>query len=247
MLPRVLRRAELAYRARRYRRRVDPHEIRWMSDALRPGDLAIDVGAHKGGYLHSMRRRVGPTGAVVAFEPQPELADYLRSRVSDFGWTNVTVLERALSSSRGRRPLWRPGEVPSPAASLGGASLPPGAHGLEVDVDTLDEALGSLRGDRPVRFLKCDVEGHELEVLLGGARTFERHRPFVLVECEARHAPERRVEDVFAHLEELGYEGSFFWHGVRRPVAAFRAAEHQVERRRPYANNFLFEPVEVGR
>lgn len=247
MLPGLLRRVELAHRARRYRRRVDPHEIRWMSAALRPGDLAVDVGAHKGGYLYSMRRAVGPSGAVVAFEPQPELASYLRACVLDFGWTNVTVVERALSNSPGRQVLRRPAETPSPAASLGGASLQPGARELEVDVDTLDGALQGLHVERPLRFLKCDVEGHELQVLQGGARTLGAHRPLILVECEGRHAPQRRVEDVFAHLEGLGYEGSFFWHGERRPVAQFDAASHQVQRRRPYVNNFLFEPTEAGR
>jgi hypothetical protein len=64
------------------------------------------------------------------------------------------------------------------------------------------------------------------------------------VECEARHAPERRVEDVFAHLARLGYEGSFFWRDERRAVADFDVARHQIERRRPYVNNFLFQPVE---
>ena len=243
MLARVLRRAELAYRARRYQRRVDPHEIRWMSAALRPGDLAVDVGAHKGGYLYAMRGAVGASGAVVAFEPQPELAAYLRRCVLDFEWSNVTVVERALSSAPGARTLWRPPGEPSPAASLDGASLPAGPQGLEVEVDTLDRALESLQPRRPVRLLKCDVEGHELDVFLGAADTLSAHRPLILVECEARHAPERSVRDVFAHLEGLGYEGSFFWRGERHGTAAFEADRHQIEGRRPYVNSFVFEPT----
>jgi FkbM family methyltransferase len=243
MLTRALRRAELAYRAQRYRRRVDPEEVRWMCARLRPGDLAIDVGAHKGGYTYSMRRAVGDAGAVIAFEPQPELAAYLRQCVMDFEWSNVTIVECGLSSDSGRRTLWRPVDDPSPAASLGGASLPPGARGREVDVDTLDDVLARLGVEQPVRFLKCDVEGHELEVLLGAREALREHRPRILVECEARHAPERRVEDVFRHLEGLGYGGSFFWRGERLEVARFDAASHQLEGRRPYANNFLFEPL----
>lgn len=242
MLAKLLRRAELAHRARRYRRRVDPDEIRWMTAALRPGDLAIDVGAHKGGYLYAMRRAVGRSGAVIAFEPQPEPASYLRQCVLDFEWSNVTVVERALSSGPGARTLWRPADGPSPAASLGGASLPPGPRGCEVQVDTLDRALASLRPARPVRLLKCDVEGHELEVFLGAAETLAEHRPLILVECEARHAPERPVGDVFAHLRALGYEGAFFWRGARHDVSDFELGRHQIEGRRPYVNSFVFEP-----
>jgi FkbM family methyltransferase len=215
-----------------------------MMGALRPGDLAVDVGAHKGGYTYSMRRAVGATGAVVACEPQPELADYLRTCVGAFDWRNVAVVERALSCSPGTAALRRPGAEPSPAASLDGASFPAGALGREVEVDTLDGALAALHSGRPLRFLKCDVEGHELEVFKGGVRTLTEDRPLILVECEARHAPERRVEDVFMHLTRLGFEGSFFLRGERHAVADFDVATHQIARRRPYVNNFLFQPVE---
>jgi hypothetical protein len=66
----------------------------------------------------------------------------------------------------------------------------------------------------------------------------------ILVECEARHAPDRAVEDVFEHLLALGYRGSFFWRGVRTDVGRFETELHQVEGRRPYVNNFIFEPSE---
>jgi FkbM family methyltransferase len=192
--------------------------------------------------MYAMREAVGGSGAVVAFEPQPELASYLRRCVLDFDWSNVMVVERALSSAAGVRTLWRPADVPSPAASLDGASLPPGPRGIQVAVDALDGALASLLPGRPVRLLKCDVEGHELEVLRGAAETLGAYRPLILLECEARHAPERPVREVFSHLEHLGYEGSFFWRGGRHHLAAFDAARHQVEGRRPYVNSFVFEP-----
>jgi FkbM family methyltransferase len=223
---------------------VDPEEWRWMLAELRSGDLAVDVGAHKGAYTYAMRRAVGRSGAVVAFEPQPELAAYLRRCAEDFRWSNVAIVERALSGEPGRRRLWRPADEPSPAASLDGTSLRPGAVACEVEVDTLDRALAELHQGGRVRFVKCDVEGHELEVFRGGNEVLSGHRPRVLMECETRHAPDRAVQDVFAHLEALGYRGSFFLGGERLGVACFDASRHQVEGRRPYVNNFVFEPAE---
>jgi len=246
MLGGAATRLGLAYRARRYRKRLDPHEILWMRGELRPGDLAVDVGAYKGGYTYNMRREVGAAGAVLAFEPQPELAAYLRACVRAFDWSNVMVVERGLSATRGRRPLLRPTNDPSPAASLVGASLPPGARSRDVEVDTLDHALASLGAARPVRLLKCDVEGHELDVFRGAHATLVEQRPRILVECEVRHLSDGRVEDVFAHLEALGYRGFFFWRGERHAVGRFDAEVHQVEGRRPYANNFVFVPVEAA-
>ncbi len=46
---------------------------------------------------------------------------------------------------------------------------------------------------------------------------------------------------MFGYLELLGYRGSFFWADELRDVRDFDAAKHQLEGRRPYANNFLFQ------
>jgi FkbM family methyltransferase len=231
---------ELIHRGWRYRRRVDPDGIRWMSDVLRPGDLVVDVGAYKGGYTYWMRRGVGEEGRVLAFEPQPEAASLLRRYVVAFAWQNVTVLEVALSSAPGERTLLRPGDGPSPAASLVGASLRPGARALPAKADTLDHCLAHLAPGSRLRLLKCDAEGHELDVFLGARDTLREHRPAILFECEARHLSGGSVEDVFAHLQGLGYRGRFFWQGESVDVARFDAGVHQVEGRRPYANNFAF-------
>lgn len=205
-----------------------------------PGDVAVDVGACKGGYTYWMRREVGDVGAVLAFEPQPVLAAYLRQCVRDFGWLNVHVDEAALSSEPGTGTLYVPGTGPSPGASLVGASLPEGSTGYEVHVDTLDRVLAERSLDTRVRLVKCDVEGHELEVFRGAERTLSDHRPHVLFECEARHLRGHTMEEVFGYLEELGYQGSFFWRGERLAVAEFVEELHQVQGRRPYANNFVF-------
>ena len=213
-----------------------------MSSALHSGDLSVDVGAYKGGYTYWMRRGVGGEGRVLAFEPQPEAASMLRRYVAAFAWQNVSVVEVALSSAPGETTLLRPGEGPSPAASLVGASLPPGPRSFPVTVDTLDRCLAALAPGSRLRLLKCDAEGHELDVFLGARDTLREHRPVILFECEARHLLGGTVEDVFAHLAGLGYRGRFFWHGESVDVARFDARVHQVEGRRPYANNFVFVP-----
>jgi len=244
---RALGRVGLAHRGWRYRRRVDPDEIRWMRSVLREGDVAVDVGAYKGGYTYWMRREVGRRGAVIAFEPQPRLAAYLEGCVADFGWRNVTVMGCALSSEPGRRELLipdaaAPAQATSPGASLLGASLPEGSRGYPVDVDTLDHVLAAREPRVRVRLMKCDVEGHELDVFFGARDTIDRHRPLILFECEARHDPSRSVEDVFDHLRARGYRGSFFLHGEELPVERLDLGRHQVEGRRPYVNNFVFVP-----
>ena len=65
------------HRALKARFRDQGAEIRALVEAIRPGEAAADVGAHKGAYLPWLSRAAGPDGRVYAFEPQPDLAAYL--------------------------------------------------------------------------------------------------------------------------------------------------------------------------
>ena len=218
-----------------------------MRSFLRPGDTAVDVGAYKGGYTYWMRQQVGPSGQVYAFEPQPDAARFLQCAVRAFSWTNVHVEEAGLSAIRGRGTLHAPKAGPSQGACLSGDQASRFAHRYDVRIESLDEFLADSLTDRSVgrrvTLIKCDVEGHELDVFQGAEKTLTTDRPHLLFECEARHRPSRSVEDVFARLQGLGYRGSFFWNGERLDVGDFDLKLHQAEDRKPYANNFLFEPV----
>jgi FkbM family methyltransferase len=248
------------YRAYRYRFRVDPAEIRFVRQSLRAGQIAVDIGCHKGAYTYWMRRRVGPSGAVYAFEPQPRQVAYLREAFSAMSYDNVEVVPLALSGKSGQLPLYTPAKSThfatlEPRSEERGArsenrrdctdSMFPAACSLLVDVTTLDEFFTDAR--RHPQFLKIDVEGHELSVLEGGRRMLELHHPTVLVECEARHRADGDVRPVFNLLESLGYTGSFFCRGSWRPLAEFDPAVHQrldpssEELPIDYANNFAFE------
>lgn len=55
-----------------------------------------------------------------------------------------------------------------------------------------------------VSFIKCDVEGHELQVLDGGSELVSR-RPTMLMEIEQRHHDEP-IQLVLEHLQDLGYD-----------------------------------------
>jgi len=231
------------YRAYRYRYRVDRSEMRFMSERLRPGDLAVDVGCFKGAYTYWMRRAVGPMGSVVAFEPQPEQVAYIRQMVTRMNWPNVRVESKGVSNVDGEMTLLRPASGHEATFVARKAEEQP-CERIVVPVTTLDAYLADS-GASP-RFIKIDVEGHELDVLEGAREIISAHRPVLLVECETRHRPDGDVQPVFRFLASLGYEGSFFLGQKRLPLAEFNVAEHQ--RLEPggalprgYVNNFAFE------
>jgi FkbM family methyltransferase len=231
----------LLYRAYRYRWKYDPAEIAFLRAHVRPGTVALDVGAHKGGYTYWLARSVGAAGHVYAFEPQPRLARNLRR---SFAPARVTVENAGVSDRDGMMQLHIPTDGrPSPSASfeVTGTATATG-HSLAVRVITLDHYLRDLpsRGKK-ISFLKCDVEGHELHVFRGAEQLLRRDRPMLLFECEQRHHTMRPVAEVFTYLESLGYTGRFFQQGRLARLAEFNPGQHQAAAGQAgYCNNFVF-------
>jgi FkbM family methyltransferase len=214
------------YRALRARWRDQRAEIAALTGAIRPGDVAVDVGANKGSYVPWLARAARP-GRVVAFEPQPELAQYLARACGAAGLSNVTVEAAGVSERGGTLSLHVPGVGrPSPGASFepAVAALSPGRDAA-VPVVSLDEYF--REEGRRIAAVKVDVEGHELAVLRGAAEVLDRHAPLVVLECEVRHAGEGGLAEVLAFFAARGYEGGFVRRGRLVPVAQFDPAVHQ--------------------
>lgn len=140
---------------------------RLYSGLVRKGDLVFDVGAHVGTRARVLRR----LGArVIAFEPQPVFARFLRLTLP----RNVTLVEAALGQTESRAQMAVSRRHPT-VSSLRD-SLPVEAHAMpgfehvrwdgraEVTVTTLDAMIA--RHGRP-DYIKIDVEGYEAEVLSG--------------------------------------------------------------------------------
>ena len=215
------------YRALRARWRDQKAEIQALEEGIHPGDVAADVGAHKGAYLPWLSRAAGREGRVVAFEPQPELAAYLVRACRVARLDNVRVESKGVSDEAGTRRLHVPGaRGTSPGASFepAVAAATPG-RSVESRVVSLDDYFRDER--RRIAALKVDVEGHEMAVLRGAEGILERHAPLVVFECETRHAGEAGLAAALSFFAGRGYEGWFVRRGRTRPLAEFDPAVHQ--------------------
>jgi len=229
----------LRHRAWRYRYKLDRAEIAFLLSHLRAGESVLDIGAHKGAYAYWMCRAVGSAGQVTCFEPQPQLAAYLRRMKDALHLSQLTVENAGVSSASGELTLHVPGGGPSPGSTLEPGLLHSGGQAYQVKVVSLDDffrthPVGNLS------LLKCDVEGHELDVFRGGEELLKRHHPALLFECEERHHTRHTNQDVFAYLGSLGYAGSFFSRAGLLPLKDFEPARHGNRQGIEYVNNFLF-------
>ncbi len=74
---------------------------RYLEKRLRPGDTFIDVGANIGFFTLLAAKYVGPTGRVIAFEPDAQNLNILKKNIEINEYKNITVVPMALSDHEG--------------------------------------------------------------------------------------------------------------------------------------------------
>ncbi len=154
--------------------------LRIAQERIATGNVVFDVGAHLGESALLFSELVGPSGKVVAFEPDPVACASLRKNLGMNGITNVLVEEESVGDKTGTAML---------ATERFGSGLasvvrprPEGARRSEIEVrsTTLDDYCRS-HGLRP-DWIKIDAEGAEPLVVLGMRQLIERSHPSVIME-----------------------------------------------------------------
>jgi FkbM family methyltransferase len=193
----------------------EPEEGVFIRGQLRPGMRVVDVGANIGYFTRMMADAVGPTGHVVALEPEPHNYATLRKNLAHAGASNVTALRCAAGASRAQLRL-----TITPTLHGGhylAAQGPADESHVEVEVIPLDDLLDPTAA---VDFVKIDIEGFDHLAVAGLQETLHRHKPLVFVEFypgairRAGYDP----SDVLRSYREMGLEVAHE-HAPDRPLS----------------------------
>lgn len=160
----------------------EPQWTAWLSGIVTPGMRVIDVGANLGYYSVLFGRCVGPTGRVVACEPEPFNRELLTRNLQEHGLADrVDVAACALADQAGSMRLHRDPRFAG-VHSLSAANLtaPESDSPVDVPVLTLDDLVERHRLDC-VDLVKIDAQGAEGWILRGAARTLSSNRPIALL------------------------------------------------------------------
>jgi FkbM family methyltransferase len=172
-------------------------ENRVMARYVTAGDCVVDVGANLGTTALPLARATGPQGQVLAFEPQPLMAQLLQTTLSLNECFHVRVITSGLADTAG----WA--RIPAPGIAQGGnyGAVGLGHTGLPVPVMRLDDMELSR-----CTLVKIDVEGLEWQVIQGAQGHLLHHRPVVYLEA-------KRTPGTVAALEWLMSNGwQCYWH-----------------------------------
>lgn len=150
----------------------------FFRQALRPGDCVLDIGANVGYYSLLAASLVGPGGSVHAFEPCVTVLARLQQNVALNPQAAVTIHPLALADRVQSAPFFIASDRHTGLSSLRdlGAKTQRVADVPTAPLDDLREKLP------PVRLVKLDVEGAELQVLQGARELLTRDQPDLLLE-----------------------------------------------------------------
>lgn len=186
----------------------EPHVVQAMQAHVRPGSVAYDLGANVGYLTLVLAGLVGSGGSVVAVEPSPTDRAALEANLRLNDLTQVRLVASALAE--------QPGTVEFATFAYSGISRiareeePADATIQTVPVTTLDQ-LVYADGLLPPSFIKMDVEGAELRVVLGGMQVLAAVRPTIV--CEVRW--NATFEPVSTLLSAHGYTARVLWRDAR--------------------------------
>jgi FkbM family methyltransferase len=186
-----------------------PDEQKLFATHLHPGGVVYDLGAHIGFFSLLAARLVGPTGRIVAFEPSPPNAAQLERNIGLNGFTNITLVEAAVSSQGGVAQLDPTDD--RVAARLVWNGEPPRDGLVSVRTISIDDWRSETGFPHP-GLMKIDVEGAEIAALKGAHEVIRASRPVLLVEVHPTVGP--AFADYFEQtLRPLGYRASSLTNG----------------------------------
>ena len=167
--------------------RIDPHYrhqlgedydapvARFLRERVRPGAVCIDVGANVGVYVLQFAHWIGPTGRVIAFEPNPGARRVLERHVHYNGIADqVSIVPAAVGEKPGEAVLYAAGADGMSRLGAPNKAIAERVAEFRVPVTTLDHfcQVESLIPD----WLLIDIEGFEIAAIAGASELIRERR-----------------------------------------------------------------------
>lgn len=182
---------------------ADPALLRNARELVRPGDTVWDIGANLGLFAIPAAALSGPSGRVIAFEPDVECARLLVRSCSRLPQQCAPIIPicAAVASEVALRDFTiglhhRATNSLSEHSTLGSKTT------ITVPTFGVDWLLDHL--PHPA-VLKCDVEGAEVELFGGAKRMLDEVRPRII--CEVSEPNEARMTTLFREHRYIMHDG----------------------------------------
>lgn len=183
----------------------------------------LEIGAADGEHTRIYADYVGPTGHVLAVEPNPQQRRALQAVSAEMPW--VSVRAEAVGRMAGMVPLYTDRAQPK-QSSLWLQNVPGSGIAYTVPVTTVDALVASM--PRAPRLIQVDAQGAEAGILAGASRTLALPIVWVIeVWALGLQRAGASVDEVLSYFHAHTYTP----HTVRGRCIAWTAAYEQATAR----------------
>lgn len=163
----------------------ETEEVKFLKGLDLCGKTIYDIGGYEGVVTIYFASATGENGRVITFEPNPGNYSKILENVNLNMFTNVDVRQVALGKKSGEATLaFQPSGFSSGSIQddiQKQILQKKRSETVQVQIDTLDNQININNLPEP-DFVKIDVEGLEMDVLLGMTDTIKNYKPKLFIE-----------------------------------------------------------------
>ena len=159
----------------------EPELVYLLKKTLKPGMTVLDLGANIGYFSVISAALVGQNGQVHAFEPMPQNLIRLRKNLEPFRWAMAHPY--GVANVTGEVPIHYSDKEAGWASMHDQHNLANLPCTSTVSAIRLDDWLQTNSVDR-IDFIKLDIEGSELDALLGARQALSHFHPTIVAETK---------------------------------------------------------------
>jgi FkbM family methyltransferase len=193
---------------------ISESKVDFFKKFIKPGNLAIDIGAHTGDTPIPMALAAGPSGKVLALEPNPYIYKILQVNCElNKGKTNIIPLDYAATVEDGEffynssEASFNNGGISDQQTNRHGKfSLATKVKGINLENYLTKNHAADLN---KLALIKIDTEGYDGEVLKSIDNIISKYKPAVIFECFGKLTKEER-ELLFESVARHGYTLYYF-------------------------------------
>jgi len=186
-----------------YKTITDRKTLQFIKKNINDGDYVVDIGAMIGFHTCYLASNIGVKGLVYAFEPEKRnysmLCETLKSKKLDI---RVITVNKAVSSDSGKINFSINNDHPADHH----ISSYKDNNSYLINAISLDNFFKGII-NRPIKFIKIDVQGHELEVLKGSYELILKDKPMILLEIDSDslNRSKSSKEGLIQYMKKLNY------------------------------------------
>ncbi|XZE55540.1 FkbM family methyltransferase [Planctomycetaceae bacterium SH139] len=209
-------------------------DLAFLKGIVAKGDICLDIGANVGFYSVNLNR-LAPLGKVFSIEADSNNFKRLQTNLQLNNMRTDRAENIAISSKAGTATFSRTLERNSGWGRLG--EWKAASETIKVNTTTLDDFLATHEIEK-IDFLKIDIEGHELEFLVGGQQSLANGKVRKMLIEYSGYVLEPRgitLRDYVKAIEDLGFRPKDL---ELKRIASAKAGKYTGERR---TMNLYFE------